>query len=130
VGLIDDLKEIASKFKLLEIKNQLTEGTVNIFLGGKHYHITPPPEVDLQRIASTDVTPELQNQFQETLRRSIDFSGNVVASLPEEEQSKTIAAITVASAAKVLDPIITIVEGVGVEEFVAVEIKDPNTDSP
>jgi len=106
MGLVDDLKNTFKGLKLIEIKTQLAEKlnvTVNLF--GIHYHAPLPPGADPMRIGSTEVTPQMQKQYQEKVESSLTAKGNVIASLPPEEATKTALEIAVHDAVYVLDQV-------------------------
>ena len=126
MGVWDQFKDFVSNLNLVKVQNDLLRGgKLQVFIGGKHYHVEAPPSTNMMRVGSTEVTPDKQKQFLRYLGSSIYAERQARPDVPLEEASKTVAKLTLLNAVKLLDPEVVISEDVKVESVADFEIEEP-----
>ncbi|MFX0202437.1 MAG: hypothetical protein ACFFCW_40545 [Candidatus Hodarchaeota archaeon] len=102
MGVWDEIKDAISKFKPIEIKQEVVlHGDININYKGNNIHYSVSAE-DRQRIGSTEVTPELEAEYERRAEEALRSKESYLESLPEDERSRLIGETTVASAIGIL----------------------------
>ncbi|MFQ5917840.1 MAG: hypothetical protein ACE5I0_08540 [Candidatus Binatia bacterium] len=102
MGFLDEVKDIVSKFRLVQIKNEVhLHGDVNMNYKGNNIHYSVPPAAR-KRIASSGVTPEMEAEYESKVQQAMEERKSYLESLPEKERNKLIAETSVASAVDVL----------------------------
>ena len=98
----DDVKEIFKNFKLVEIKNEAhLHGDINIPFKGDTIHHSIRPE-DRIKIASTEITPEMEKEYERKFLEFMKIKEAQLASLPEKEWNTQVAGTSVSTAVEVL----------------------------
>jgi hypothetical protein len=122
----DEFKDFVSNLNLVKVQNELLKGgKLQVFIGGKHYHVEAPPSTNMTRVGSTEVTPDKQKQFLRYVGSSVYAERQARPDAPLEEASKTVAKLTLLNAVKLLDPEADITDDVEVEDVPEVDIEEP-----
>ena len=102
MGVWDEIKDAISRFKPIEVKQKIVlHGDININYKGNNIHYSVSAE-DRLKIGSTEVTPELESEYQRKAEEALRSKESYLKSLPEKERGRIIGETTLSSALDIL----------------------------
>ena len=102
MGLWEEVKEILKEFSLVKIKNEVhIRGDINLPFKGDVIHYSVPPEARI-KIGSTEITPEMEKQYDRKFFEYMKARESKIASLPEKQRLTNVAGLSVSTAVEVL----------------------------
>lgn len=102
MGFLNEVKEIFKGFSLVKIKTEVhLHGDINLPFKGDTIQYSVPPE-DRTKISSTEITPEMEKEYDRKFFEYMKARESKIAPLPEKERLTNVAGVSVSTAVEVL----------------------------